>query len=456
MKNDDQSQAFRWALPGSLAAHLAIAALLIFGLPSSHLTPEEEQAISVELVAPPEEAQPAAAEARSEEEAKAEAQAQAEAAPSPAVDDAPPDDAQQAKAEEQKDAESAQAGDEARQAEAAKAEEAARAQAEAAKAEEVAKAAEAAKADEAAKEAEAAKAMEATKAEAAAKAEAEAAKAEAAAKAEQAAKAAEAAKAEELAKAEEAAKAEQEAVKAEEEAAQAEELAKAEQEAAEAAKAEEATKAEANKEAAGGSGDGEASSLSMLQPVLRYGETDAGPREALDGDSAEEAPVAAEQEGDAPAGQPEALTAAPGGEGSGPAVSVAPDPSGDAAQPPDDAPRDVTKLFSPSATDGKVATTAMGDVPRGVRAGRLCVTALRDQLRNGLPPYFPDILPAYKLESGTVLDIPKAAFRVGGQWIDLSYRCEVDAEATRVVGFSYRVGKLLPHSEWKRRGLPAR
>ena len=98
----------------------------------------------------------------------------------------------------------------------------------------------------------------------------------------------------------------------------------------------------------------------------------------------------------------------------------------------------------------------MGDVPRGVRGGRLCVTALRDELRNGLPPYFPDLLPSFRLGEGRVIDVPKAAFRVAGQWFDISYRCEVDENATRVVGFSYRVGAAVPPSQWNQRGLPAR
>ncbi len=114
------------------------------------------------------------------------------------------------------------------------------------------------------------------------------------------------------------------------------------------------------------------------------------------------------------------------------------------------------KLFSQKATGDVIATTAMGDVPRGVRAGRLCVTELREQLQNGLPPYYPDLLPSYRLEEGTIIDVPTAAFRVAGEWYDLSYRCEVDANATRVVAFAFRVGSLLPRSEWRRRKLPAR
>ena len=112
-------------------------------------------------------------------------------------------------------------------------------------------------------------------------------------------------------------------------------------------------------------------------------------------------------------------------------------------------------LFSQTATGDLTATTAMRDMPRGVRAGRLCLTELREQLLNALPPYFPDLLPSDRLKDGTVIEIPSAAFRANGQWYDLSYRCEVDTDATKVVSFAYRVGDPVPRSEWERRGLPS-
>ena len=240
--------------------------------------------------------------------------------------------------------------------------------------------------------------------------------------------------------------------KAIEEARAAEEAAKAPEQQAEANAA--AQDEAGGEQAAEGEPEAGSPKVGVLQPVERYGEEDAGPREAPDGDGVEEAAATA-GDGEAPAGQSEVLTAAPGGDaGEAGSVALVPKPD-DAAGAADETPKDVTKLLSPEASDDAVATTAMGDVPRGVRAGRLCVTALRDELRRGLPPYYPDILPAYKLEQGNVLDVPKAAFRTGGRWFDLRYRCEVDGKATRVVGFSYRVGKPLPRSEWKRRGLPA-
>jgi hypothetical protein len=236
----------------------------------------------------------------------------------------------------------------------------------------------------------------------------------------------------------------------------------------------------------------------VLNPVFQFGEKDAGPQQSPDGNSAQEGSATPEPERE-PDKQELAKTPAQPGEApdsnsaedtpassetqreldkkdvAGPQALTADRPSDQAAQPPPGAtetpspkptqaakkqeavkPEQAKKLFSQKATGDVIATTAMGDVPRGVRAGRLCVTELREQLQNGLPPYYPDLLPSYRLEEGTVIDVPTAAFRVAGEWYDLSYRCEVDANATRVVDFAFRVGGLLPRSEWRRRKLPAR
>jgi hypothetical protein len=48
----------------------------------------------------------------------------------------------------------------------------------------------------------------------------------------------------------------------------------------------------------------------------------------------------------------------------------------------------------------------------------------------------------------------KDAFRADGRWYDLSYRCEIDADAMKVVSFAFDVGEPIPRSEWRKRGLP--
>jgi hypothetical protein len=48
----------------------------------------------------------------------------------------------------------------------------------------------------------------------------------------------------------------------------------------------------------------------------------------------------------------------------------------------------------------------------------------------------------------------KAAFRDVHGWYDVSVKCEVDSNATKVVSFSYAVGNAVPQSEWRSRGFP--
>jgi hypothetical protein len=202
----------------------------------------------------------------------------------------------------------------------------------------------------------------------------------------------------------------------------------------------------------------------VLRPVFQFGEKDAGPRQSPDGNSPQEGSASPEAERkpdkkyvarprELTADKPKGQAAPPPGAPETPSPKPTQAPRKQEAAKPEEAKR----LFSQKATGDMNATIAMGDIPRGVRAGRLCVTELREQLRNSLPPYYPDLLPSYRLDEGTtVIDAPRAAFRVAGEWYDLSYRCEVDANATKVVAFAYRVGAPLPPSEWERRKLPAR
>ena len=97
----------------------------------------------------------------------------------------------------------------------------------------------------------------------------------------------------------------------------------------------------------------------------------------------------------------------------------------------------------------------MGDLPRGTRVEQLCSTELYAQLRHASPPHNPELLPSFRLSRGTVLDIRRAAFRAKTRWYNLSFRCEVDADATHVVSFAFDVGAEVPKSEWRSRGFPS-
>ncbi|MCX7303632.1 MAG: DUF930 domain-containing protein [Hyphomicrobiales bacterium] len=221
----------------------------------------------------------------------------------------------------------------------------------------------------------------------------------------------------------------------------------------------------------------------VLQPVHRFGEKDGGPKIAPDGNSAAEASPQSEAEKPAPdtpevaqpeqaeakpapekvapeqedAAQPQALTAARSAELAPlPQEAIVPTPKPAPAKNKAAEAEQRKKLASRMDSGDVTATTAMRDLPRSVRGGRLCVTELREQMREASPPYFPDLLPSYPLEQGNVLQVPRAAFRLSGAWYELSFRCEVDTNATEVLAFVFRVGGPIPPSEWKSRGLPAR
>lgn len=199
----------------------------------------------------------------------------------------------------------------------------------------------------------------------------------------------------------------------------------------------------------------------VLRPVFQFGEKDGGSRESPDGNSSEDgsaSPTAPGNRDKQDLAEPPA-GAEDGAAGQTPQAAAAPTP---APKPADTATaqrplklQEAKTLFSATAAGNPIATTAIANVPRGVRAGRLCVTELREQLLRASPRFLPDLLPSEGLNDGTILEIPDTAFRANGQWYNLSYRCEVDKDAMKVVSFAFRVGNPVPRSEWQRRGLPS-
>lgn len=235
-----------------------------------------------------------------------------------------------------------------------------------------------------------------------------------------------------------------------------------------------------------------AAPVPTFNPVVKFGEKDAGPRQSLVGTGAEDKPdpptpavpdepKAAEKatpetpdrdekppavETETAEAEAQAKVKADEGTGSATDKLVAtaaaaldkvappapPRPTVQAKAAPEPKLQEARTLFSRSSTGGPAATTAMANIPRGIRAGRLCVTELRLQLLNAA--YFPDLLPSYELKDGTVLKVRRSAFRAGGAWRNLSFECQVDADATSVRSFAFHVGDPLSREETLRRGLP--
>ena len=196
----------------------------------------------------------------------------------------------------------------------------------------------------------------------------------------------------------------------------------------------------------------QAEAARTLRPVYQFGEKDAGPGETEDGNTlkglqTDEAPpsedpsqerVTQEQPVDVldtPAAAPSAV----------PATEDQPQKTAETVET-------ARSLYD---DESPVATTAMQARPRGVRAGELCVTELRRQLLGSGPRYWPDLLPTYRLDEGTLLQVRKGAFRSNARWYNLEFRCTIDEAATRVVSFDFEIGTPVPPAEWAGRGLPA-
>ncbi|KUM24183.1 hypothetical protein AU467_07120 [Mesorhizobium loti] len=113
----------------------------------------------------------------------------------------------------------------------------------------------------------------------------------------------------------------------------------------------------------------------------------------------------------------------------------------------------VRKLYSPGATGDALATSSMSGVPRDQRVANLCGSVLNQELQDA--SYSPKWLPSIPLKAGNVLSPPEAAFSTATTWYRLSFRCEVDADATRVLSFNFRVGAEIPQGEWTRLRLPS-
>lgn len=239
--------------------------------------------------------------------------------------------------------------------------------------------------------------------------------------------------------------------------------------------------------------------MPVLNPVFQYGQKDSGAEKSPNGDSAEasadtpekpkepaeqQAQTPSPEQEQAPEEAPPVQTEAPpekqaekppetaseltlpelaengglkGENDEKPALPPEP-PKPDAPKPKQTAPPPMPKakkLYSSKASGEMVALMAMAGVPREVRISQLCATELREQLKHNSPRYNAEYLPDVELRKGNVMEVPRTAFRASGVWYDLDFRCEVDADATKVLNFSYAVGKRVPKSEWGQRRFPA-
>src|SRR5271169_5490100 len=207
--------------------------------------------------------------------------------------------------------------------------------------------------------------------------------------------------------------------------------------------------------------NGEIEPHPVLQPVVQFGEKDAGPKVSPDGNSANDGSASPTEPRDLDKQDHAQLPALTTARATDEVPQVATHEMSE-LMAEDTAKalsasklRQAKTLFSKRATGSPVATIAMGNVPRDVRVARLCATELKEQLLHASPSYFAEILPFDRLKAGTVVENYSAAFRSNWEWYNLSYRCEVDTDAMKVVSFAFDVGNKLTAEEWKSRSLPS-
>lgn len=108
----------------------------------------------------------------------------------------------------------------------------------------------------------------------------------------------------------------------------------------------------------------------------------------------------------------------------------------------------VKTLLSRSIDDDPVARAAMGNMSPGERVNELCRTELGAQISHESPKFRDASLPSYSLTNQTVVDVRRGVFNSGGNWYGIQYRCEVNAGATKILSFAFRIGGLIPRSQY--------
>ncbi|MDK1492581.1 DUF930 domain-containing protein [Sinorhizobium sp. 7-81] len=116
------------------------------------------------------------------------------------------------------------------------------------------------------------------------------------------------------------------------------------------------------------------------------------------------------------------------------------------------------ELFSPNALSNPRVKQALGKLPVKKRIVQICSIEALEQVRSQRPGAFPDMLVPYGPTGGIIspsaLTARGGAYRSKANWYNVDFKCEVDADATAVVSFSFAIGGAVPKSEWDARQLP--
>ncbi|QXZ77996.1 DUF930 domain-containing protein [Rhizobium sp. L51/94] len=111
-------------------------------------------------------------------------------------------------------------------------------------------------------------------------------------------------------------------------------------------------------------------------------------------------------------------------------------------------------LFSRSETGDAIATQSTSGMPRSARFTRLCASELTSQIGHALQLLGTPVVWTYRAIASNVLEVSSSPVLGDGKAYDVSFRCEVDDDATQVVNFAFRINGIIPRSQWKTRRVP--
>jgi uncharacterized protein DUF930 len=91
------------------------------------------------------------------------------------------------------------------------------------------------------------------------------------------------------------------------------------------------------------------------------------------------------------------------------------------------------------------------------RLEQLCDYAAMTQIRNDDKTYRPDRAVANAMAEPQIkndtIETKGGAFRSGGKWYVLSYRCQAAPDHMAVISFKYSIGPEIPETKWAAFGL---
>lgn len=146
-----------------------------------------------------------------------------------------------------------------------------------------------------------------------------------------------------------------------------------------------------------------------------------------------------------------------------PPVAALPAPSPpDAPAAADDGSFHATTLYTARLLGepqmAQVARALKGVAP-GERVVQLCNIEALEQIRRAAPQYEPDTLVSYAFSdpvaAGLMLTALGGAFRSRRQWYAISFECTASADLLGVTSFAFKLGELIPETEWEAHNLNA-